>query len=132
MKTVTNLMINEFKIKEIGYDFMGYKLNKGDSLTFHHLIIPKRNGGKVIRDNGVIIQRIPHDYLHLIERIDYDTFCNLTSEMIDMNIKGFLDIENLKKIDELLSQFEQRYEKSTTKKGKILIKEEYKKGRVKF
>jgi len=30
MKDVTKLMINEFKIKELGYDFMGYELQKSD------------------------------------------------------------------------------------------------------
>ena len=123
-------MINEFKIREIGCDFMGYKLQKQDSLTFHHLIIPRRNGGKITRQNGAIIQRTPHDYLHLIERIDYDTFCYLTSEMIDMNIKGYLDPENLANIQEILEDFEIRYEGKTGKKGKILIKEEYKNGRI--
>ena len=130
MKHITGLMINEFKLREVGCDFMGYKLQKQDSLTFHHLIIPKRNGGKITRQNGAIIQRTPHDYLHLIERIDYDAFCYLTSEMIDMNIKGYLDPENLANIQEILEDFERRYEGKTSKKGKILIKEEYKNGRI--
>ena len=28
MKTITRLMINEFKIDQLGYDFMGYSINK--------------------------------------------------------------------------------------------------------
>jgi hypothetical protein len=130
MKHITQLMVNEFKIKEVGCDFMGYKLQKEDSLTFHHLIIPRRNGGQITRQNGAIIQRMPHDYLHLIERICYDTFCYITSEMIDMNIKGFLDPENLAQIDLLLQQFEAEHEHDTTKKGKQLIKREYIEGRI--
>jgi len=118
-------MINEFKIKELGYDFMGYHLNKNDILTFHHLIVPKRNGGLYIKQNGAIIQRIPHDYLHLIERIDYDIFCYLTSEMIDMNCKGFLDSYNIRNINDVLCQFEREHSGDRTKKGKVLIKEEY-------
>ena len=70
MKEITKLMINEFKIKKLGYDFMGYKLQKDKSLTFHHLIIPRRNNGPETRWNGAIIQRIPHDYLHIIEEYD--------------------------------------------------------------
>lgn len=132
MKHITSLMVNEYKIRETGCDFMGYRLQKQDSLTFHHLIIPKRHGGKEIVSNGAVIQRIPHDYLHLIERIDYDTFCYLTSEMIDINIKGFLDPQNLANIQELLEDFERRYDGRTSKKGKILIKEEYKSGRIKL
>ena len=130
MKEITRLMVNEFKIMEIGCDFMGYKLNKNDMLTYHHLIIPRRNGGKITRQNGAIIQRVPHDYLHLIERVDYKTFCYLTSEMIDINIKGFLDKSNLMNIRELLEEFEEKNMHKSSKKGKILIKKEYLEGRI--
>ncbi|MDD5888295.1 MAG: hypothetical protein PUC82_02270 [bacterium] len=30
MAKITEIMIREFKILELGYDFMGYSLNKGD------------------------------------------------------------------------------------------------------
>lgn len=120
------MMINEFKLREIGCDFMGYRLQKNDSLTFHHLIIPKRNGGPISRNNGAIIQRSPHDYLHILEKYSMDTFCAVTSEMIDMNVKGYLDMENLWNIHQLLLAFEAEHAHDTTKKGKVLIKEEYK------
>ncbi len=125
MKEVTKLMINEFKIKQLGYDFMGYKLQKGDIYTFHHLIIPNRYGGQYARWNGAILFSTPHQYLHLIEAKDYDMFCYLTSEMIDMNIKGFLDSSNLRKIDDILTLFEREHCSARSKKGKLLIKEEY-------
>lgn len=119
-------MIREFKIKELGYDFMGYHLNKDDVLTYHHLIIPKKEHGKITRENGAIIQRVPHDYLHLIQSLDETAFYYLSSEMIDMNIKGYLDIDNIKNINEILCQFEYEHERDRNKKGKLLIKEEYK------
>lgn len=125
MREVTKLMINEFKIKQLGYDFMGYKLQKGDIYTFHHLIIPNRYGGQYARWNGAILFSTPHQYLHLIEAKDYDMFCYLTSEMIDMNIKGFLDSSNLRKIDDILTLFEREHCSARSKKGKLLIKEEY-------
>lgn len=126
MKQVTKLMINEFKINQLGYDFMGYSLQKGDIYTFHHLIIPNRHGGKVERWNGAILcGQTAHPYLHIIEAKDYDMFCYLTSEMIDMNIKGYLDPYNLRNIDALLKQFEREHCSDRTRKGKMLIKEEY-------
>lgn len=125
MKEVTKLMINEFKIKQLGYDFMGYSLQKGDIYTFHHLIIPNRNGGPYARWNGAILCSTPHQYLHVIEAKDYDMFCYLTSEMIDMNIKGYLDMHNIRNIDSVLCQFEKEHCGDRTSKGKILIKEEY-------
>lgn len=126
MKEITTLMLREFKIKQLGYDFMGFKLLKGDIYTAHHLIIPARFGGKLTRDNTVVLcGKTAHPYLHLVECKDYDMFCYLTSEMIDMNILGRLDIKNLKNIDDLLLQFEKEHCDDRDKKGKILIKKEY-------
>lgn len=125
MREVTKLMINEFKIKKLGYDFMGYSLQRGDIYTFHHLIIPNRHGGPYARWNGAILFSTPHQYLHVIEDKDYDMFCSITSEMFDMNIKGYLDVENLRNIDDALTQFEREYSGARTRKGKVLIKEEY-------
>lgn len=125
MKEITKLMIREFKIKELGYDFMGYSLRKGDIYTFHHLIIPNRHGGPIARWNGAILFSTPHQYLHVIEGKDYDRFCYLTSEMIDINVKGYLNIKNLRHIDDCLKSFEKEHCSDRTSKGKVLIKEEY-------
>lgn len=126
MKEVTKIMINEFKIKQLGYDFMGYSLQKGDIYTFHHLIVPNRHGGPYAIWNGAILcGKTSHPYLHLIESKDYDIFCNITSEMIDENIKGYLDLKNLRRIDDLLTYFEREHCSDRTKQGKLLIKDDY-------
>lgn len=126
MKEVTRLMINQYKIKKLGFDFMGYSLQKRDIYTFHHLIIPKRNNGKETIENGAILcGETSHPYLHLIEAKDYERFLAITSEMIDENIKGKLDIENILIIHDILKSFEKEYSNVRTKKGKPLIKEEY-------
>ena len=52
-------------------------------------------------------------------------FYAITSEMIDENIKGYLDIENIKAIDDILINFEREYCGCRTKKGHLLIKPEY-------
>ena len=132
-KHVTNLMINEFKLLELGTDFMGYTLQKGDFYSFHHLIVPRRNCAKLhiphdgyIRSNGAILfGNSSHPYLHVIEKYDYDRFLALSSEMIDENIKGRIDMENLLAIHDILQGFEREYCGSYTKKGKPIIKEEY-------
>ena len=119
-------MINEFKIKQLGYDFMGFTIDKLSDCTAHHLIIPNRNGGKLVRWNMSILNGTSsHPYLHLIESKDYDIFCAITSEMIDMNVKGYLDVDNLRHIHSLLEQFEREHCSDRNKKGKLLIKEEY-------
>ena len=126
MKEVTRLMIREFNIKKLGYDFMGYSLQKDDIYTFHHLIIPNRKGGVVSRDNGAILcGKSSHPYLHLIEYIDPEIFYYITAEMIDENIKGKLDVNNLRKINDLLTYFEREHSTDRNKRGKLLIKDAY-------
>lgn len=127
MRKVTRLMISEFHIKDLGYDFMGYHLNTNSQLSFHHLLIPRRENGPYANWNGAILcKETSHPYLHIIESKDYDIFCNLTSEMCDMNIKGYLDPANLRRINDLLLQFESDHGQDRTQNGKLLIKEEYK------
>ncbi|MEI3530121.1 MAG: hypothetical protein V8Q75_03475 [Bacilli bacterium] len=132
MKEMTKIMINDFKIMKLGYDFMGYSVKRKEGLSFHHLIIPHRDcknlglGEGYLYWNGAILnQNTSHDYLHMIESKDYDLFLSITSEIIDMNVKGYLDIENLKRISELLKMFEREHCGDRSKKGKLLIKEEY-------
>ena len=126
MKEVTNYTIEEYGVKQLGIDFMGYKLQKGDIYTFHHLIIPNRQGGPYAVWNGAILcGKSSHPCLHLIEAKDYDMFCAISSEMIDMNIKGHIDLENIRYIDDCLTSFEREHCSDRSRKGKILLKEEY-------
>lgn len=132
MKEITKLMINEYKIMKLGYDFMGYKVERKTDLSFHHLIVAHRDckilglGEGYDRRNGaILVQNTSHDYLHLIEQIDLDIFNYISSEMIDENIKGKLDIENLIKIRNLLLRFEREHDHDTNKKGQLLIKRNY-------
>ena len=132
MKEITKIMVNDFKIMKLGMDFMGYHVNRKQDLSYHHLIIPRRHckeaglGEGYLYWNGAILrQNTSHDYLHIIEKIDPDIFYELTSEMIDENIKGRLDIDNLKRIHDLLLYFEREHDHDTSKKGKLLIKREF-------
>ena len=85
MKEITITMINLFKIEEV--DFMGYSINKS-TLSYHHLIVPRRLGGPETIDNGAILNRLTsHPYLHIIENRDPEIFFLVTSEMVDENIK---------------------------------------------
>ena len=132
MKEIKKEMIKDFEINKLKFDFMGYTFSNTKELSFHHLLIPRRNsefyniGDGVYKWNGAILnQNTSHDYLHIIERLDYDLFLAITSELIDENLKGKIDIENLKKIRELLLFFEKEHKYDKTKKGNILIKREF-------
>ena len=133
MKSITREMIKLYNLKKVGCDFMGYTFKSPNVLSFHHLIIPAREGGKEVIQNGAVLNGMTsHPYLHLIESKDEEIFYRITSEMIDENFKGKIDIENLKYIRDLLLYFEKEHEDDTTKKGKRLIKWEYKNERIKL
>lgn len=130
MKPITREMIKKYGIKE--FDFMGYDIKRKEGLSFHHLIIPHRYSreygigeGYLMWNGAILVQDTSHEYLHTIETIDYDIFCALTSEMIDMNVKGYLDKDNLRYIKDILLSFEREHDHDRNKKGKLLIKREY-------
>lgn len=132
MREITKIMINQFRIMKLGFDFMGFTVDKKSSLSFHHLIIPRKNSkefgigeGYLFWNGAILRQDTSHDYLHLIEAKDYDIFLAITSEMIDENIKGYLDINNLRRINDLLKEFEREHCSDRGKKGKLLIKDAY-------
>jgi hypothetical protein len=119
-------MLREFKIKELGYDFMGYSLQKDDIYTYHHLIIPNREGGKITRENGAILcGKSSHPYLHLIEAKDNELFQAITMKMIEENRQGYLDIQSIRFIDDCLTYFEREHCGERNKKKKLIIKPEY-------
>jgi len=123
MKAITRLMIEEYNLKNI--DMMGYEFNRNNA-SFHHLIIPRRKGGKEIISNGAVLNgKTSHPYLHIVESIDYDRFLAITSEMIDENVMGRLDKGCLERIDDILNGFEREYCGLRSKKGKCLIKDEF-------
>lgn len=125
-------MYKKYALNKLKYDFMGYEFNEMNELSFHHLIVPHRLckkqglGEGYYEWNGAILkQENAHNYLHTIERYDLDMFNAITSEMIDENIKGHLDIENIRAIDDILRCFEREYCGIKTKKGNYVVKEEY-------
>lgn len=140
MRTITIQMINDFKLKKLKYDFAGYTFDRTNQLSFHHLIIPKRECKRLhipsegyIYQNGVILrQNTSHNYLHTVENYDYDRFLAITSELIDENILGELSIENLRRIRDILISFEREYSNKRTKNGNLIIKESYVRDRIKL
>ena len=137
MRKITKQMIKDYRIKELGYDFMGYYKQPTEIYNFHHLIVPYRNcssrglGEGYVRWNGAILcAESSHPYLHLIEQFDLESYLKITSEMIEMNLRGKLMIQNLKAIREILLEFEKKYDNLYSRGGKILIKKNYITNRV--
>ena len=137
MRAVTREMIKDYDLKKKGYDFMGYTFDTINELSFHHLIVPKRESRKkgigegYVKWNGALLnQDTSHPYLHTIERIDRELFLEITKEMIEENLKGEISIENLKRIREMLLWFEAHYDDMYTSHGIKVIKPEYKEKRL--
>lgn len=132
MRDITKLMILKYNLLELKYDFMGYEFDKEKELSFHHLIVPKRvciaqNIPELgyLDWNCALLQNDAHNYVHIVERYDRDMFNAITLRMIDENIKGYLDTNDIRYIDDVLQCFEREYSGARTKNGKPLIKEEY-------
>ncbi len=137
MNEVKIQLIRDFRLRKLGYDFMGYDFNNVNDLSFHHLIVPRRNCGLLNLGkgyfywNGAILRRdTSHEYLHLIESIDYDRFLYLTSELIEIKIQKIILMENLRRINDCLETFEREHGSDKNKRG-YLIKEEYTRRRIK-
>lgn len=137
MKSVTREMVKQYQLGKLGYDFMGYKIHNIEHLSFHHLIVPKRDckrqglGDGYFKWNGaILVQETSHDYLHIIERVDRDMFLEITRIMIEENKNEKLDIESLRRIREMLLLFEREHKNDTTGKGRKLIKQKYIQDRI--
>lgn len=139
MREITKLMVNDFNLKKLGYDFAGFHFNKVNELSFHHLIVPHRDSmsfgigeGYVYWNGAILVQNTSHDYLHLIERINRPMFLAITDELVKENKQGYVDINNIRCIHNVMEEFESRYGDVKSKKGKLLVKREYVKNRIKF
>ena len=87
MREVTRLMINDFKIMELGCDFAGYKLVNESDVSFHHYLIARRDCKKLglgegyTYQNGVILNaKTSHPELHLIESKEEKLFYYIKSQ----------------------------------------------------
>jgi hypothetical protein len=137
MKTVTREMVRMYNLRKLGYDFMGYNIHNVEKLSFHHLIVPKRDckaqglgDGYYMWNGAILVQETSHDYLHIIERTDREMFLEITNLMIAQNKNERLDLESLKRIREVLLMFEAEHINDTNGKGKKLIKRQYIQDRI--
>lgn len=139
MRPITRDMIHIYNIKKLGYDFMGYTFRRTEELSFHHLIVPKKDckkqglGEGYLWWNGAILnQDSSHDYLHFIERTDREIFLLITNLMVEENQNMKLDIDILKKIRDLLLYFEKEHKDDRGNKNKVLLQERFITNRIKL
>lgn len=137
MKAITKEMINDFKIETLGYDFMGYTFEDINELSFHHMIVPKRDCRKLGLGTGylywngaILVQTSSHEYLHAIERYEREIFEKITDLLTTQNLNKCIDKDILLYIREYLLYFESKYGNETLNSGKKLIKGQYINNRI--
>ena len=107
-----------------GLDWLNYKLVK-NKVTYHH-IIKREDGGKKIISNGALLMPIAHQYLHLIENKDIDTYIGINKMFEYINQQQYEPTQEQREILEyMLKQFEYQHRFDKGSKGKILIKHKY-------
>lgn len=107
-----------------GLDWLNYKLIK-NKVTFHHIIKREFNGKRTI-ENGALLMPIAHQYLHLIENKDIDTYIGINKIFEYINQQQYEPTQEQREILEyMLRQFEYQHRFDKGSKGKTLIKHKY-------
>ena len=107
-----------------GLDWLNYKLVRSD-VTYHH-ILRRTNGGKKTIENGALLMPIAHQYLHLIENKDINTYITINKIFEYINQQQYEPTQEQREILEyMLRQFEYQHRFDKGSKGKILIKHKY-------
>ena len=130
MGKLANKIYYNFKLNELGYDFMGYDFAEKKELSIHH-VQPKSYGGKTEYHNIVLLNReTSHNYIHLIEDTDFKIFIEISQILRDENVSGEITRGHLLEIRKLLEFFESKYDRQYSKRGNLIIKEEYTRRRI--
>lgn len=125
MVAITREMLHIYKPLS-NMDWMNYRLVRKD-LTFHH-IIKREDGGKRIIQNGALLMPVAHQYLHLIEYKDIETYNAINKIFRYVNDQEYEPTREQREIIEyLLTEFEKVHRNDKNSKGKSLIQYKYKK-----
>lgn len=124
-------MSNKLKIEMLkiykpysNLDWLNYKLDK-NNVTLHHIIKREDNGSKDI-NNMALIMPHGHQYLHLIEYKDIETYNALTKVFKFINEQQHEPTSSQRKLIEyLLKSFEKEHKNDKTAKRKSLIQYKY-------
>lgn len=129
MTKLKTKLYDNFKLQQLGVDFMGYEFEAKKELTYHH-IQPKNLGGQTTYGNGALLIRASHNYIHTIEAFDFKLFLELSQELKKEHAQGEITRDRLITIAQILKFFEDKYSDSFTRGGTPLIKEEFTRRRI--
>ena len=121
MRDITKRMIKIYNLDQLC--FMGYTLDK--TASFHH-IVKREDGGKEVIENGAVLNKTAHEYLHIIEYKDIGTYIAINKILKIINEqRDKPTTEQLEIISKILLMFEEEHKEDKTSKGKRLIKHQY-------
>ena len=130
MSKLRERIYKDFKMEQLGYDFLGYKFESKRELSTHH-ILPRHSGGQTKKNNLCALNRFTsHNYIHLIEDTDYKVFLELSKYLLEEVSKGEIGREQLLRIADALQFFEFKYRDEEDRHGERLIRPEYKSKRI--
>lgn len=123
MKKIVKKMLKIY-IPYSNLDWLNYKLVK-ENLTAHH-IIKRCDGGKLEWNNIAILNDVSHQYLHLIECLDINTYDELNKMFKFINQQKEEPTEEQRQIIEfLLCDFEKEHRWDKGSNGKLLLQYKY-------
>lgn len=112
------------KIYRCDLDWMNYRLVKKD-VTQHH-IVKREHGGRLEWDNIALLMPVSHQYLHLIECKDIETYVALNKIFKMINLQRDAPTKAQRELVEyLLREFERIHRWDKGSKGKLLVKRKY-------
>ena len=130
MTKINERLFNDFELYKLGYDFMGYIFDSKKDISYHH-IKPRHYKGKTTYENGALLCReTSHNYIHTIEEYEFQLFIELSEILNDEHKTKKITREHLEAIREILEYFERLYENKYTKRGNLIIREEYTRRRI--
>lgn len=129
MTKLKTKIYDNFKLQQLGVDFMGYEFENKKDLTYHH-IQPKNYGGQTTYNNGALLINASHNYIHTIQTFDFKLFLELSQELKKEHAQGEITHDRLIVIAQMLAYFESKYANIYTRSGAPLIKDEFTRRRI--
>lgn len=130
MGKLNDKLFYDFGLHKLGYDFMGFLFDDKKELSYHH-IKTKQQKGDTTYENGALLNRITsHNYIHTIEEYEFDLFMELSDILKDEHKCKAITKEHLLEIRAILEFFEHKYENQYTKRGNLIVRNDYIRRRI--
>ena len=104
---------------------MNFKITKHNPLTFHHVEKACEKGKRNLK-NGALLTNTAHEYLHIIENLDYDRYVVINKLFTLINLSGEKPSEEIRNtINDLLNEFYENHKYDKNRKGKKILSGNY-------